>query len=280
MPIKDVFLPLVGEPSAAAIAAIEKCVAISGDFGARICALAVEEDILVRPKVMMSSDLDNAAATEAVRSVTDAQGLLKAFDSAAVRFGLRNEQKLMRWPTADIASKLAEYARLRDLSLVPVRSHEGRSETIIEQLLFKSGRPILMCPEELAAELPVVFDHVLIAWDHSAPAARAVADALPMLRSAETVRIITATDKKTPEEMTSGAALVDHLAEHEVKAVFEAVKINGSSIGKVFEAYVQRNAIALLVMGGYRHSRLNEMVWGGATKTVIGQPPCWVMMSR
>jgi nucleotide-binding universal stress UspA family protein len=280
MPIKDVFLPLVGEPSAAAIAAIERCVAISGDFGARINALAVEQDILVRPRVMMSSDLDNAAATEAMRSVTDAQGLLKAFDSAAVRFGLRNEQKLMRWPTANIASKLAEYARLRDLSLVPVRSHEGQSETIIEQLLFKSGRPILMCPEELAAELPVVFDHVLIAWDHSAPAARAVADALPMLRSAETVRIITATDKKTPEEMTSGAALVDHLAQHGIKAVFDAVKINGSSIGKVFEADVQKNAIALLVMGGYRHSRLNEMVWGGATKTVIGRPPCWVMMSR
>jgi nucleotide-binding universal stress UspA family protein len=120
----------------------------------------------------------------------------------------------------------------------------------------------------------------LIAWDHSAPAARAVADALPILRSAETVRIITATDQKTPEEMRSGIALVDHLAEHGVRAAFEAVGINGSSIGKVFEAYVKKNAIGLLVMGAYRHTRLNEIIWGGATKTVIGQPPCWVMMSR
>jgi nucleotide-binding universal stress UspA family protein len=39
-------------------------------------------------------------------------------------------------------------------------------------------------------------------------------------------------------------------------------------------------AIKSLVMGAYRHSRLNEIVWGGATKTVIGRPPCWVMMSR
>lgn len=279
MPIRDVFLPLVGEPSAAAIAAIEKCVAVSGDFGAKMSAVAIEEDIPVRPKVI-SSDLDNSAATEAVRSVTDAHGLLKAFDRAAVRFGLRNEQKLMRWPTADIASNFAEYARLKDLSLVPVSSHDGQSEKIVEQLLFKSGRPVLMCPEELAAELPVMFGHVLIASDHSAPAARAVADALPMLQSAETVHIITATDKRMPQEMESGAALVDHLAEHGINAVFEAVKIDGSSIGKVFEAYVKKHAIALLVMGAYRHTRLNEIVWGGATKTVIGQPPCWVMMSR
>jgi nucleotide-binding universal stress UspA family protein len=279
MPIKDVFLPLIGEPSPAAIAAVEKCVAASGGFGAKVSAVAIEEDILVRPKVI-SSDLDNSAATEAVRSVTDAQGLLKAFDSAAVRFGLRNEQKLMRWPTADIASNFAEYARLKDLSLVPVNSRDGQSEKIVEKLLFKSGRPVLMCPEELAGELPVVFDNVLIAWDHSAPAARAVADALPMLQSAEKVRIITVTDKRTPDEMGSGTALVDHLAEHGISAVFEAVKIDGSSIGKVFEAYVKKHAIALLVMGAYRHTRLNEIVWGGATKTVIGQPPCWVMMSR
>jgi nucleotide-binding universal stress UspA family protein len=279
MPITDVFLPLIGEPSAAAIAAIEKCVAASGDFGAKLSAVAIEEDILVRPKVI-SSDLDNSAARQAVRSVTDAQGLLKAFDSAAVRFGLRNEQKLMRWPMADIASNFAEYARLKDLSLVPVNSRDGQSAKIVEKLLFESGRPVLMCPEQLAAELPVVFDKVLIAWDHSAPAARAVADALPMLQSAETVRIITVTDNRTPQEMGSGTALVDQLAEHGISAVFEAVKIDGSSIGKVFEAYVKTHAIALLVMGAYHHTGLNEIVWGGATKTVIGQPPCWVMISR
>ena len=86
MPIKDVLLPLVGEPTEATIAAIDKCVAVAGDLGANMCALAVEEDIFVRPQVI-STDLDNSAAAEAARSVTDAQALLKAFDSAAIRFG-------------------------------------------------------------------------------------------------------------------------------------------------------------------------------------------------
>jgi nucleotide-binding universal stress UspA family protein len=280
MAIKDILLPLVGEPSPAAIAAIDKCMAVAGDIGAKVTAMAVEEDILVRPKVTISSDLDNTAAAEAARSVSDARGLLEAFDAAAARYGVRNEQKLNRLAAADIPAHFALSARLKDMSLIPVKPDDSQSERIVERLIFGSGRPILMCPEEFAAGLAATFDHAVIAWDHSAPAARAVADALPMLQSAASVCIITATDQKTLAELESGASLLGHLAEHGIKASFETVKIDGSSVGKVFEAYVNANAIDLLVMGAYRHSRLNEIVWGGATKTVIGRPPCWVMMSR
>ena len=280
MPIKDILLPLVGEPDAAAMAAIDKCAAVAGDFGARVTAMAVETEVMVRPKVTISSDLENTAAAEAARSVSSARSLLQAFDTAANRLGVRNEQKLSRLATADIPAHFAQSARLKDLSLVPVRAHDGLSERLVEALIFESGRPILLCPEEFAAELPVAFDNAVIAWDHSAPAARAVADALPMIQAAANVRIITVTDNITLAEQESGVALVNHLAEHGIKASFEAVKIDGSSVGKVFEAYVKAKAIDLLVMGAYRHSRLNEIVWGGATKTVIGRPPCWVMMSR
>ena len=280
MAIKDIFLPLVGEPDAAAIAAIDKCVAVAGGLGARVSALAVEEDIPIRPMVTVSNDLDNTAAVDAVRSVSDARGLLKVFDNAAIRFGVRNEQTLIRLSAADIPGNFAVCARIRDLSLVPVKADDVRSEKIVERLIFESGSPILMCPQEFAGDLPVSFDDVVIAWDHTAPAARAVADALPMLQSAARVRIVTATDDNTNAELVSGAALVSHLAEHGITAAFETVKINGSSVGKVFEAYVRANTIDLLVMGAYRHSRLNETMWGGATKTVIARPPCWVLMSH
>lgn len=280
MPIKDILLPLVGEPDAAAIAAIDKCAAVAGDIGARVTAMAVETEVLVRPQVTISSDLENSAAAEAVRSVSNAHGLLQAFDAAANRFGVRNDQKLGRVATADIPAHFAKAARLKDLSLVPVRAHDDLSERIVEALIFESGRPILLCPAEFATELPVAFDNAVIAWDHSAPAARAVADALPMIQASANVRIITVTDKITPAEQESQLALANHLVEHGIKASFETVKIDGSSVGKVFEAYVKAKAVDLLVMGAYRHSRLNEIVWGGATKTVIGRPPCWVMMSR
>jgi len=55
MVIKDVLLPLVGEPSAAAI---EKCTAVAGNIGARVTAMVVEQDVLVRPKVAISCDLE------------------------------------------------------------------------------------------------------------------------------------------------------------------------------------------------------------------------------
>src|SRR5271167_4915273 len=204
MAIKDILLPLVGEPSAAAIAAIEKCVAVAGDFGARVAAMAVEENILVRPKVVISSDIENAEEAAAVRSVSDARGLLKAFDAAANRFAVRNEQRISRLSLADIPANFVQPARLADLSMIPVKPDDSRSEKIVERLIFESGRPILMCPEESASELSVVFDRVVIAWDHTAPAARAVADALPMLEDAADVRVITATDDRTQAETESG----------------------------------------------------------------------------
>jgi nucleotide-binding universal stress UspA family protein len=280
MSIKHMLLPLVGDPTPAAVTAIEKCIRMAKGLGAAVSALAVEVDIPFRPRVTISDDLDDAETATAVRSVSNARGLLQAFDAAATRFEVRTDQKVRRFAAADIAAGLAEAARLKDLTLVLLKPHDVQSERIVEQLIFHSGRPILLCPQEFADRLRPALGNVAIAWDHTAPAARAVADALPLLQAAESVRIMTATDQKTPAELESGAALVSHLADHGITAVFETVEIDGSSVGKVFESYIKANAIDLLVMGAYRHSRLNEFVWGGASNTVIGRPPCWVMMSH
>jgi nucleotide-binding universal stress UspA family protein len=280
MPIKDVFLPLVGEPSKSALAAIETCVAATAELGAKITAFAVEEDVLVRPKVVISSDLDNAAEAHAVRSVTEARHLLNALETAASRLGVRADSALRKLPAEVIASTIAEHARYSDLTLVPVKSNDSRSEHLIETLIFESGRPLLLCPEARAGEVRVKLANVVIAWDHSARAARAVGDALPILRAATSVRVITVTDEDTDDIMKSGAGLVDHLREHGVSASFKTIRIDGSSIGKVLGSWAHAHAVDAIVMGAYYHSRLNEIVWGGVTKTVIGEPPCWVIMSH
>jgi nucleotide-binding universal stress UspA family protein len=277
MAIKDVLLPLLGDPSPGLIAAIEKCVNVAASFDAEITALAVEEDVSVRPSVMISADLD---LPDEVKSTTDAQGLLKAFDAAVAEIGVRNVQRVAHLMAGDAPEHLALCARLKDLSIVPVKPDDDRAERVIEGLIFHSGRPILLCPEELAAELPVNFDRVIVAWDHSAPAARAVGDALSMLRRARDVQVVTATDGNTPAEQQSGAAVIRHLAEHGINASFGMVRIDGSSVGKILEAEVKVRGIDLLIMGAYGHSRLSEWVWGGATKTIIGRPPCWVIMSH
>jgi nucleotide-binding universal stress UspA family protein len=279
MPIKDVFLPLVGQPRGPALAAITKCVGVAGDLGARITALALEEDVFVRPKVALPDDPD---FTEANRSggAGDMQQLLDAFTNVTARANIRAQSRTGKVPADQIAAVLAEHARFSDLTLLPVKPHDSRTENIIETLLFESGRPLLLCPEDRVEELRPEFENVVIAWDHSARAARAVGDALPILQAATSVCVVTVADDETEAITQSGISLVHHLREHGVYASFETVKGNGSSIGKVLGSWAQSHAIDAIVMGAYYHSRLNEIVWGGVTKTVIGQPPCWVMISH
>jgi nucleotide-binding universal stress UspA family protein len=277
MPIKDVFLPLIGPPHGPTLAAIEKCVAVAGDLGARITALALEEeDVFVRPKVVLPDEPDCAEGGGS----EDMQQLLNAFTNAASRANIRAQSRTGKVPADQIAAILAEHARFSDLALVPVKPHDSRTEKIIETFLFESGRPLLLCPEDRVGELRPEFENVVIAWDHSARAARAVGDALPILQAANSVCVVTVADDETEAITQSGTSLVHHLREHGVYASFETVKGSGSSIGKVLGSWAQSHAIDAIVMGAYHHSRLNETVWGGVTKTVIGQPPCWVMISH
>ncbi|MDH2356024.1 universal stress protein [Bradyrhizobium sp. SSUT112] len=278
MPIKDVFLPLVGQPRGPALAAIEKCVAVAADLGARITALALEEDVFVRPKVVLPDDFD-AAEAKGLLEASDMQHLLNAFTHATSRVNIRAQSRSAKVPADQIASILAKHARFSDLTLVPVKPHDSRTEHIIETFLFESGRPLLLCPEQHVDELRPEFESVMIAWDHSARAARAVGDALPLLQAAASVRVVTVAVDKSDAIVQSGTALIDHLREHGVYAPFETAKGNGSSIGKVLGSWANSHAIDAIVMGAYHHSRLNEIVWGGVTKTVIGEPPCWVMIS-
>lgn len=278
MPIKDVFLPLVGQPRGSNLAAIEKCVAVAAGLGARITALALEEEIYERPKVLLPYDREAEAG--GLCDVSDLQQLLNVFASATSRAKIRAHSQTAKVPADQIAAVLAEHARYSDLTLLPVKPHDSRTESIVEALLFGSGRPLLLCPEHLADDLKPKFENVVIAWDQSARAARAIGDALPLLQAAATVRVMTVADEKTDAITQSGTAIVDHLREHGVHASFEMAKGRGSSIGKVLGNWVNSHGVDAIVMGAYHHSRLNEIVWGGVTKTVIGQPPCWVMISH
>jgi nucleotide-binding universal stress UspA family protein len=275
MSIRDILLPLVGESSRTTMIAIEKCVALASGLDARVTALAIETEDHPPPSVA-----DVLGAADIVQTAPTARALLAAFATATKKHSLRNEQRLQRSAGAAMIGTIAMEARLNDMSIALVKTADSFSEKLVERLLFETGRPVLMCPEETADDLDSSLKDVAIAWDHTAPAARAVGDALPLLRRASTVHIVTAADDATAAQGASGTALERHLAEHGIRAVFEAVEIAGSSVGKVFEQYVEDNAIDLLVMGGFRHSRLNEHIWGGVTSTVINRPPCWVMLSH
>jgi len=285
MAIKDIFLPLVSYPTPTTVAAIEKGVAIAGYLGADISATAVELEVPAPARPFTGAFvLEGLApveeAPEHQKSLLNSRQMLEAFEVAAKSSKVGHTRTIAPCSAEEMAALLVSRSRLSDLSLIAVKDYDGGQEKMINSLLFESGRPLLLFSEQSVSKMSNSFDHVAIAWDHSAQAARAVGDALPLLQSAKVVHILTAADKSTRSLLESGKALVGHLAKHGVEASFEMPKIDGSSVGKVFEAYVKANGIDLLVMGAYRHSRLREFVMGGATYTVLGQPPCWVLMAH
>jgi nucleotide-binding universal stress UspA family protein len=120
---------------------------------------------------------------------------------------------------------------------------------------------------------------VAVAWDGGRAGARAVRDALPLLRRAKQVRIITVGDDK-PIASAGVAALQTFLTGHGIVFVHDDVELAGRSIGEALQAEAIRGDAGLLVMGAYGHNRVREFVLGGATRTVLGTLRLPTLMSH
>lgn len=284
MAIRDLLLPLLSYPNATSADAIRKCVAIGAHFNARITALSFELDVPAPPGPFLDTftvdDRVTTAPAERQISKSNAERGLEAFKTSAEVSSVAHDLVCKLATVEQASEELIGQARLRDLTMVPIKNHDGGQENLIERLIFESGRPVLIFNEQSCTQLSNSFDHVAIAWDHSAQAARAIADALPFLKCAKSVRIFMIADDRAKTKAASGEELVKHLDAHGVSASFDMPRTDGSSIGSAINDFVKSNKIDLLVMGAYRHSRLREFILGGATYTILGNPPCWVMMSH
>ena len=109
---------------------------------------------------------------------------------------------------------------------------------------------------------------------------RAVSDAMPLLEKAKMVRIVTVLNEKRLDSKHSAEELAKNLSRHGVEIVLDRVDAKGRPIGGVLEAYVASHALDLLVMGAYGHSRLRELVLGGATDSLLSKPPLPILFSH
>lgn len=209
------------------------------------------------------------------------------FRRAAEGRGIFQESILERFPKSAVAEIFVEYARVRDLTIVPMADEEGVSrmsaELMIgyaEQIVFGSGRPTIFLRHNHKGDRKVVFDTVIIGWDCSRPASRAVADALPILEIAKRVVAVTITDMKSKELKASGVALAKNLAHHGVRVDLETVNVGQREIGDVLLDYVATRRGDLLVMGAYGHSRLRETVFGGTTRSLIERSSAPILLAH
>lgn len=123
---------------------------------------------------------------------------------------------------------------------------------------------------------------IVIAWSSTREAARAVSDAMPFLESADLVNVLTIDPREGPDGHGElpGADIAVHLARHGVKAQIERTVSAGLPVGEVLLSRIADLGADLLVMGAYGHSRVRELLLGGATRSVLRSMTLPVLMSH
>jgi nucleotide-binding universal stress UspA family protein len=279
MAFKDILLTLTSYPDPTPVSVTEDAVKIAEAFGAHLAAIACEVHVEL-PGHFLSGSIANVPgmiAGEAEKSRKSAQDLLAAFNAAASKAGILHETYVEKCPTYAVPDLLVEYAKLRDLTIVPVP--DSYDQWYAESIIFGSGRPTLILPETVRSR-PFKLHTVAIAWDFSRAAARAVSDALPLLEKAKKVRVVTVTNEKKLDTKHAAEELAKNLARHGIDVILDKVDANDRQIGDVLEAYATAHQVDVLVMGAYGHARWREFILGGATKNLLSKPPLPILFSH
>lgn len=278
MAIRDILLTLTSYPDPTPVAVIDRAVSLASLLGAHIAAVSCEVHVQVPGSFLAGAgNVGAIVASEAHKSRKNAQDLLATFESTAQRSGVAHELVLDRCLSSEVPGVLVEYARLRDLAIVPVP--ESYDQWYAESIIFGSGRPTVVLPEASASR-EFELNRVLVGWDFSRAAARAISDAIPIMEKAREVCILTVTNEKTISSRRSSSELAKNLSKHGIDVVVEEADAAGRAIGRVFAEQVASRRADLLVMGAYGHSRFREFVLGGATRSILTKPPIPVLLSH
>lgn len=213
----------------------------------------------------------------------EAQRGLDAFTEKGNRRGLSIETRLIEASSIDFPREFALHALHVDISVLgqPENADGVAGQgALLEHILFATGRPVLAVPH-IGADTAAP-ETVMVAWDGSPPAARAVNDALPFLQAAKKTIVFVA----RPEERSAihgdapGADMALHLARHGVTAEVAHAAGDEIDVGNLMLSRAADFGADMLVMGAYSHSRLREFVLGGVTKTIIGEMTVPVLMAH
>jgi nucleotide-binding universal stress UspA family protein len=205
-----------------------------------------------------------------------AEAAEKRITTAAMIAGITVEFQIVQQSYTDTNHCLAVAARPNDIVII-ARSMNGLSldMDLIVAMLFTSGRPVLIIPPhwERGAE----FQNIMIGWDGGARAARAVGDAMPLLRRAEKVEILCV----SPDAAKSidGADLAAHLARHCKSVMVTNLSVQHGDIAKALGTHATMARADLLVIGAYGHPRMLQMVLGGVTSGMLSGAELPVLLS-
>ncbi|PWW04254.1 nucleotide-binding universal stress UspA family protein [Hoeflea marina] len=236
--------------------------------------------------VVMGGPIDVPDATTIAVLYEEADARMRvlgdAFSELCTREGLSYEWRPVHTQGGDSAQSSVSSARVADIVLVrqPDRSKEEVTTPDFEALMFESGRPVLFLPADGALADPV--ERVLIAWDGSREAARAVHDAMPLLKAAKSVDIVIV-DADRQANLTMplpGSDIAASLARHDIHAEISTVGREGRSTSDAIAGQVVATNADLLVMGAYTHQRISQWLFGGVTRAFLDKLSVATLMSR
>jgi nucleotide-binding universal stress UspA family protein len=149
-----------------------------------------------------------------------------------------------------------------------------------EKLLLSSGSPILVIPSGWKSES--IGNKILVGWNASREARRAVADALPFLVAASSVTLLVVDSNERADRHGEepGADIALYLARHGARVEVEQLSSRGSPVADIILSYAADHGADLIVIGAYSHARSVEMVFGGVTRTLLREASIPVLMSR
>ncbi|WP_454915824.1 universal stress protein [Xanthobacter sediminis] len=180
-------------------------------------------------------------------------------------------------PYGELVDAFITQARVHDICVLDAETATVNADRgLIEALLFESGRPLIVVPPGWDA-----FRHqrVLIAWDASARAARAINDAMPILKSAAAVEVVAIGTEKELAHSVPGAELAPHLARHGVNVSVKDLVVQPDGIAGTLKEQASLYNADLLVMGAFNHSVVREWVLGGVTQSLLKESPVPLLMS-
>lgn len=272
--IKDVLVNL--SMSAEKDPSIDYAVSLASAFEAHLTAAAFAYDPIVAVSVMggMPSDFLDAQRVENEQAAAAAK---ERFDASATRAGIASESHVFSTSVAGAADQFARMARRFDLAIVTQAQADLGSgdEILAENTLFQSGRPMIVVPYIQTGGLKT--DRIMVCWDGGRQAARAVADAMPLLRRAGLVEVVMITGEDGKRDEVPGADIGRHLARHGVRVEVKRIVAAGN-VQETLLSYAADSFADMIVMGGYGHSRLREFILGGVTRGMLSSMtvPCFM----
>ena len=257
---------------------VELAIRLAREHSAHLVALHAPGAIDI-PRYIVQTEWASIVESRKRETQEQARRAEASFNKAATAAGLKSAE----WRTTDqdAVAVTTLHARYADLLVLGQRD---RSEDLpleadfVELVTLAAGRPVLVVP--YAGRFDTLATRIIVAWNGSREATRALTDALPLLRKATEVQVLAINPEASQHGPLPGADIGLYLARHDVRVQVKNEHADDIDVGNVLLSRAADFGADLIVMGAYGQSRLKELVMGGASRTVIESMTVPVLLSH